>query len=80
MKRWYVTYREGNKRRRRRIWKDDPGVFRAIIVSERPTDKARELTVKGEYWQDGEVKVDFARVRIAREATDVFVERLNVAT
>jgi len=75
--RWYITfYQGGNRRHRRRIWKEDPGIFRAVIVSERETDKAKELTVKGEYWEGGEVKVDLARVRVPKDATFLLVERM----
>jgi len=75
---WYVTYwqRHSNRRRRRRVWKEDPGVFRAAIVSERETDKAKELTVKGEYRENGKVKVDLARVRVPKDATFLLVERM----
>lgn len=77
MKRWYVTFDSEGKRRKRRVWKEEPpGVFRAVIVDKRPTDKAIELTVKGEYREGGETKVDLARVRLPKDATYLFVERM----
>lgn len=80
MKKWYLVYETKMGERIRPLWPDEPaGIFRAVIVSDKPTTRGgRDITVKGTRKTKDGFAVELSTIRVASSAKHLRAERMEV--